>query len=248
MSPRKPGAWRSRPGARHRRQKAYRSRQWARRKKPGGVAQEARGTAVEAKGTADQAIGTAVETRAQVQEAHKRVGRQNTFVALLALLTLLALVLAMRRPRQAIVRVAGNAMEPLRRSFKPAGQRPALGAHPRRRRPASCSQASTAGASRSISRCRTRNWTRNGAALPWDATSCWWTGRWMTSGSPSATPGSRYRGNGYFRGGPQFNQRHRHQRHAALPAVQAHAGEARRYGADRRYRSLIRVRLTRRRR
>ena len=95
-----------------------------------GVAQEARGTAVEAKGTADQAIGTAVETREQVQQAHKRVGRQNTFVALLALLTLLALILAMRKPRQAIVRVAGNAMEPLRRSFKPAGHKPALAAPP----------------------------------------------------------------------------------------------------------------------
>ena len=96
-----------------------------------GAAREAIGTAVEAKGTADQAIGAAVETRAQVQEAHKRVGRQNTFVALLALLTLLALILAMRKPRQAIVRVAGNAMEPLRRSFKPAGQRPAPGAPPK---------------------------------------------------------------------------------------------------------------------
>ena len=95
-----------------------------------GAAQEAVGTAVEAKGTADQAIGAAVETRAQVEEAHKRVGRQNTFVALLALLTLLALILAMRKPRQAIVRVAGNAMEPLRRSFKPALPRPAPGAPP----------------------------------------------------------------------------------------------------------------------
>ena len=96
-----------------------------------GVAQQAAGTAVEAKGTADQAIGAAVETQVQVQEAHKRVGRQNTFVALLTLLTLLALVLAMRKPRQAIVRVAGQAMEPLRRSFKPAGQRPAPGAPPK---------------------------------------------------------------------------------------------------------------------
>ena len=90
-----------------------------------GVAQEAIGTAAEAKGTADQAIGTAVETRMQVQQAHKRVGRQNTFVALLALLTLLALVLAMRKPRQAIVRAAGNAVEPLSRRFKPAGHRSA---------------------------------------------------------------------------------------------------------------------------
>ena len=95
-----------------------------------GVAQQAVGTAEQAIGAADQAIGTAVETQVQVQEAHKRVGRQNTFVALLALLTLLALILAMRRPRQAIVRVAGNAMEPLRRSFKPAGRKPALAAPP----------------------------------------------------------------------------------------------------------------------
>ena len=90
-----------------------------------GVAQEARGTAVQAMGTAEHAVGTAVETQVQVEQAHKRVGRQNTFVALLALLTLMALVLAMRKPRQAIVRVAGNAMEPLRRSFKPAGHKPA---------------------------------------------------------------------------------------------------------------------------
>ena len=90
-----------------------------------GVAQEARGTAVQAMGTAEHAVGTAVETQIQVEQAHKRVGRQNTFVVLLALLTLMALVLAMRKPRQAIVRVAGNAMEPLRRSFKPAGHKPA---------------------------------------------------------------------------------------------------------------------------
>ena len=96
-----------------------------------GTAEQAVGTAEQAIGTADQAIGTAVETQVQVQEAHKRVGRQNTFVALLALLTLLALILAMRRPRQAIVRVAGNAMEPLWRSFKPAGHKPALAAPPR---------------------------------------------------------------------------------------------------------------------
>ena len=64
-------------------------------------------------GTAEHAVGTAVETQIQVEQAHKRVGRQNTFVTLLALLTLMALVLAMRKPRQAIVRVAGNAMEPV---------------------------------------------------------------------------------------------------------------------------------------
>lgn len=95
-----------------------------------GAAQQAVGTAEQARGTAEQAIGTAVETQVQVQQAHQRVGRQNTFVALLALLTLLALVLAMRKPRQAIIRVAGNAMEPLRRSFKPAGHKPAGGAPP----------------------------------------------------------------------------------------------------------------------
>ena len=93
-----------------------------------GVAQEARGTAVQARGTAEHAVGTAAEAQIQVEQAHKRVGRQNTFVALLALLTLMALVLAMRKPRQAIVRVAGNAMEPLRRSFKPAGHKPAAAA------------------------------------------------------------------------------------------------------------------------
>ena len=95
-----------------------------------GVAQEARGTAVQAMGTAEHAVGTAVETQIQVEQAHKRVGRQNTFVTLLALLTLMALVLAMRKPRQAIVRVAGNAMEPLRRSFKPAGHKPAAAPPP----------------------------------------------------------------------------------------------------------------------
>ena len=91
-------------------------------------AAQAKGVAQEAIGTAEQARGTAVEARVQVEQAHKRVGQQNTFVALLALLTLLALVLALRKPRQAIVRVAGNAMEPLRRSFKPAGNKLASGA------------------------------------------------------------------------------------------------------------------------
>ena len=90
-----------------------------------GVAQEARGTAVQAMGTAEHAVGTAVETQIQVEQAHKRVGRQNTFVALLALLTLMALVLAMRKPRQLIVRAAGNAMEPLSRRFKPSAHKPA---------------------------------------------------------------------------------------------------------------------------
>ena len=95
-----------------------------------GAAQQAIGTAEQARGTAEQAIGTAVETQVQVQQAHQRVGRQNTFVALFALLTLLALVLAMRKPRQAIVRAAGNAVEPLRRSFKTTGHKPGGGAPP----------------------------------------------------------------------------------------------------------------------
>ena len=93
-----------------------------------GTAEEARGVAHEAKGTAEQARGAAVEAQMQVEEAHLRVGQQNTFVALLALLTLLALILALRKPRQAIVRAAGNAIEPLSRRFKAAGHKPASGA------------------------------------------------------------------------------------------------------------------------
>ena len=93
-----------------------------------GTAEEARGVAHEAKGTAVQARGTAVEAQRQVEVAHQRVGQQNTFVALLALLTLLALILALRKPRQAIVRAAGHAIEPLSRRFKPAAHKPAPGA------------------------------------------------------------------------------------------------------------------------
>ena len=93
-----------------------------------GTAEEARGVAHEAKGTAEQARGTAVEAQRQVEVAHVRVGQQNTFVALLAVLTLLALILALRKPRQAIVRAAGHAMEPLSRRFKPAVHKLAPGA------------------------------------------------------------------------------------------------------------------------
>ena len=82
------------------------------------MAQEAQGAAQEAKGVAQEAQGAAVEAQQQVQEAHKRVGRQNAFVSLLALLALLALGLALRKPRQQIVRVVGNANELLSRAFK----------------------------------------------------------------------------------------------------------------------------------
>lgn len=92
-----------------------------------GAAQEAQGAAQQAIGAAQEAKGTAVAAQRQVQEAHQRVGRQNTFVVLLALLTLLALVLALRKPRQAMARAAGNAIEPLSRRFKPEGNRPGAG-------------------------------------------------------------------------------------------------------------------------
>ena len=92
-----------------------------------GAAQEAKGAAQEAKGTAQEAKGTAIDAQKQVEEAHKRVSRQNTFVVLLALLTLLALGLALKKPRQAVARVAGNAIEPLSRSFKHTGRQPASG-------------------------------------------------------------------------------------------------------------------------
>ena len=88
-----------------------------------GAAEEAQGVAQEAKDEAEQARGTAVDARIQVEAAHQRVGRQNTFVALLALLTLLTMILAMRKPRRTIVRVAGNALEPLSRRFRPAAAR-----------------------------------------------------------------------------------------------------------------------------
>ena len=119
-------AWREQQRAEQAEQEAEWQREEARRERE--RAEEAEQREAEAREEAQQSRELAEQ--AQVQEAHKRVGRQNTFVALLALLTLLALILAMRRPRQAIVRVAGNAMEPLRRSFKPAGHKPALAAPP----------------------------------------------------------------------------------------------------------------------
>ena len=68
------------------------------------------------------------EALRQQEAARQRVVEQNLFVTLLALLTLLALILALRKPRQAIVWAAGHAIEPLSRRFKPAGRLPAPGA------------------------------------------------------------------------------------------------------------------------
>ena len=81
----------------------------------GGQAEAAKEEAQQAQEKAEKAEQDAAAASRQVEEVHKRMGLQNTFVILLSVLTLLALGLALRKPRQALVRVAGDMLEPLSR-------------------------------------------------------------------------------------------------------------------------------------
>ena len=93
-----------------------------------GQAETAKQDAQQAREKAEKAEQDVVEANQQVQEVRKHVGIQNTFVALLALLTLLALGLALKKPRQEIIRVVGKMIEPLSRlSSRSAHARASVG-------------------------------------------------------------------------------------------------------------------------
>ena len=73
--------------------------------------------AQEAQTRAEQATQAVVEAR--------QAGRlTNTLVALVAMATLVALGLALRKPREEIIRIAGQIIKPLSRSFKPRKDQP----------------------------------------------------------------------------------------------------------------------------
>jgi len=93
-------------------------------------AENAQQGAQQARQQADSATQTAQEAQAQAEQATqaaqeaKQAGKMtNTLVALVAVVTLLALGLALRKPRQEIIRIAGQIIEPLSRSFKPGKDR-----------------------------------------------------------------------------------------------------------------------------
>ena len=84
---------------------------------------------------ADSATQTAQEAQAQAEQATQAVEQAlqagkmtNTLVALVAVVTLVALGLALRKPRQEIIRIAGQIIEPLSRSFNPRKNRAKKGA------------------------------------------------------------------------------------------------------------------------
>ena len=81
-------------------------------------ADQASQEAQHAQAQADQAVQDAQEANRQAQEALKRTGLSNTYIAGLAGMTLLALGLALRKPRQEIIRLAGHIVEPLSRLSK----------------------------------------------------------------------------------------------------------------------------------
>ena len=81
--------------------------------------------AQQAQQQADSATQTAQEAQAQAEQATQAVEQAlqagkmtNTLVALVAVVTLVALGLALRKPRQEIIRIAGQIIEPLSRSFQ----------------------------------------------------------------------------------------------------------------------------------
>lgn len=100
----------ARQGAQHAQQQAESARQGA---------QQARRQAASATQTAQEAQQQAAQATQAAQEAKQAGKMTNTLVAVVAVVTLLALGLALRRPRQEIVRIAGQILEPLSRSFKP---------------------------------------------------------------------------------------------------------------------------------
>ena len=77
----------------------------------GTKADEAGGKADEAKDIAIDAGGKADEAKDIATEAAESVRLTNTLVALVAVVTLVALGLALRKPRQEIIRVAGHVAE-----------------------------------------------------------------------------------------------------------------------------------------
>ena len=88
-------------------------------------AESAQQGAQQAQQQADSATQTAQEAQAQAEQATQAVEQAlqagkmtNTLVALVAVVTLVALGLALRKPRQEIIRIAGQIIEPLSRSFK----------------------------------------------------------------------------------------------------------------------------------
>ena len=94
-------------------------------------AESARQGAQQARRQADSATQTAQEAQAQAEQATqaaqeaKQAGRMtNTLMAVVAGVTLLALGLALRRPRQEIIRIAGQIVEPLSRPFKSRKDQP----------------------------------------------------------------------------------------------------------------------------
>ena len=76
-------------------------------------ADEAKGIATEAGEKAAEAGGKADEAKGIATEAVESVRLTNTLVALVAVVTLLALGLALRKPRQELLRVAGQMAAPL---------------------------------------------------------------------------------------------------------------------------------------
>ena len=94
-------------------------------------AESARQGAQQAQQQAESATQTAQEAQARAEQATqaaaeaKQAGKMtNTLVAVVAVVTLLALGLALRKPRQEIIRIAGQIIEPLSRPFKPRKSRP----------------------------------------------------------------------------------------------------------------------------
>lgn len=94
-------------------------------------AESAQQGAQQARRQADSATQTAQEAQTQAEQATqaaqeaKQAGRMtNTLMAVVAGVTLLALGLALRRPRQEIIRIAGQIVEPLSRPFKSRKDQP----------------------------------------------------------------------------------------------------------------------------
>ena len=86
----------------------------------GQASQEAQ----QAQQQAGQASQEAEAAQRQAQEALKRTGLSNMYMAGLAGIALLALGLALRKPRQEIIRIAGQIAEPLSRLSKPGRRGP----------------------------------------------------------------------------------------------------------------------------
>ena len=82
-------------------------------------AESAQQGAQQAQQQAGQASQEAETAQRQAQEALKRTGLSNLYMAGLAGVALLALGLALRKPRQELIRIAGHIAEPFSRHSKP---------------------------------------------------------------------------------------------------------------------------------